>query len=690
MLAAVVVLAGVVGCGRQPDTVPAAATPAPARPQLGDFGFDAAGMDPSLVPGQDFFGYVNGGWVAATEIPPDRASYGAFVEIIETIAGEVRTLVEAAAADSSADGDRRKVGDAYQAFMDEARIEMLGIEPLRPELDAIAAIADRKALARTLGSLVRADVDLLNYTDTYTDRPFGLWFTQHLQRPDEVVPYLAQGGLGMPDRDYYLASGRMTELRKAYLAHLEKLFTLAGLDEPAPRAARVLALETAIARVHATPEQTSDVQAGNNEWRKGDFDRKAPGLDWRAFFEGARLSQQPLFIVWQPSAVAGMSRLAASEPLAAWKDYLTVRAIDRASTYLPQAFADERFAFYGTTLNGTPQQRERWKRALTAVDAELGEAVGRMYVEKYFPPETKARADAMVQDLMLAFGHRVDALQWMSPETKLHAKAKLAGMRVGMGYPSRWRDYFTLEIRRDDALGNAQRASLFEYERNLAKLGKPVDHEEWFLLPHQVNALNLPLENRLIFPAAILRPPFFDGAADDAINYGAMGAVIGHEITHSFDNSGALFDESGRLHNWWTAEDLRRFKQAGEALVAQYSAYKPFADLAVNGRLTLGENIADVAGLATAWDGWQASQKGKPAEVLGGFTPEQRFFLGYAQSYRAKEREPALRNAILTDGHAPDQYRALAVRNLDAWYEAFDVQPGQAQYLAPEQRVKVW
>jgi putative endopeptidase len=689
--AAVVSALLLVGGGCSRSTPPAPATPVAApKPLLGSFGFDATGMDRSVKPGDNFFEFVNGAWVKNTEIPADRSSFSSFTVIQERVERAVRTILESAAADASATGDRRKIGDAYAAFMDEARIESLGLAPLKSELEAIAAIDSRPTLAHLLGQSLRADVDLLNMTDTYTDRLFGLWVTQHLHRPDEVAPYLVQGGLGMPDRDYYLSGGKMVEVRKAYATHVVKLLTQAGIDDPAARAARILALETEIARVHSTREQSGDVQQGDNEWQRADFFRKAPGLEWDAFFEGAQLVAQPLFIVWQPKAVAGISRLVAGKPLDVWKDYLKVRAIDRSSNYLPKAFADERFAFYGTVLSGTPQQRDRWKRGLNVVDAQLGEAVGKLYVEEHFTPQTKARADEMVKNLVAAFARRIDGLDWMAPQTKAAAKAKIASIGVGMGFPSKWLDYTALEIRRDDALGNAERAGLFEYQRNLAKLGKPVNREEWFLLPHEVNALNVPLENRMLFPASILQAPFFDGAADDAVNYGAMGTIIGHEISHSFDNLGALFDAQGRMHNWWTPEDLKRFEKAGTALAKQYDGYKPFPDLGVNGRLTLSENIADVAGLATAWDAYQASQQGKPAQVLDGFTPAQRFFLGFAQSYRAKEREPALRNGLLVDSHAPDEYRALTVRNIDAWYEAFAVQPGEGLYLVSDQRVKVW
>jgi putative endopeptidase len=695
-LAAALVAGLATACYKAPEpaataTRPADATPAaPATPTLGEFGLDTTAMDTSVAPGDDFFAYTNGTWVKKFEIPADRSRYGSFTLLTEKALERSRAIVEGAAADTAASGDTRRIGDAYQAFMDEAAIEAKGLAPIKPQLDAIAGIADAKALSRVIGEQLRADVDLLNATNPVTDRLFGLWVSQHLDDPSRNGAYLVQGGLGLPDRDFYLQGGEMAALRKQYQAHIAKVLGLAGIADADAKAARILALETAIARVHATAVETGDVKAGANFWQRGDFATKAPGLDWDAFFAGAQLQAQPDFIVWQPKAIAGISKLVASQPLDTWKEYLAFRALDRASPLLPKAFAEESFAFYGTTLNGTPQQQERWKRALNAVNSQLGEAVGKVYVERHFDARTKARADEMVANLLAAFGRRIDALDWMSAETKAKAKEKLAGMKVGMGYPSKWRDYSALEIRRDDALGNAQRAGLFEYQRNLAKLGKPVDRDEWYLLPQEVNALNIPLENRLIFPAAILDAPFFDGAADDAVNYGAIGAVIGHEITHSFDSSGALFDAKGKLANWWTDEDLKQFEAAGAALAAQYDAYAPFPDLHVNGKLTLAENIADVAGLATALDAYRMAQKGKPAQTLGGFTPEQRFFLAWAQAWRAKARDQALRNSVMTNGHAPDMYRAATVRNQDAWYEAFGVKPEQKLYLAPEKRVKVW
>ncbi len=681
-------------CDRSEPTpvVPAAAvTPAaPTKPELGTFGFDATGMDRTATPGDDFFQYANGNWVKNTEIPADRSGYNSFTMLNERALARSRAIVEEAAADKAAVGETRKVGDFYAAFSDVTGIEAKGLAPIKGDLDAIAAIPDQAALARAIGQTLRADVDLLNATNYYTDRLFGLWVSQHLDKPTEYAPYLVQGGLGLPDRDFYLEGGRYAELRTQYQAHIAKVLGLAGIADPEARAARIVALETEIARSHATQLDTNDVKKGANYWTRDSFASKAPGMDWAAFFEGAGLQSQAEFIVWQPKAITGISRLVASQPLETWKDYLAFHALDRASSVLPKAFDDEHFAFHGTALSGTPKQQDRWKRAVNAVDSALGEAVGKIYVQRHFTPATKARADEMVKNLLAAFDKRIDRADWMTAQTKARAKAKLASLQVDIGYPQTWRDYSALEVRPDDALGNAQRASLFDYQRNIAKLGTPMSRTEWYMLPHTVNALNVPLENRLQFPAAILEAPFFDANADDAINYGAMGGVIGHEISHSFDSAGALFDETGRLADWWTPADFKRFQEACAALVAQYSAYRPFPDAALSGELTLGENIADVAGIATAYDAYKLSQAGKPALSLEGFTPDQRFFLGWAQAWRSKARDAALRNSLLTGIHSPGRYRAETVRNQDPWYPAFDVKPGQVRYLEPDKRVKVW
>jgi len=537
---------------------------------------------------------------------------------------------------------------------------------------------------------VRADVDPLNATNFFTEHLLGVFVSQGLDDPAHNVPYLLQGGLGMPDRDYYVSkSPKMAELRTAYQAHVQAMFTLAGFADAPARAGRVFALENKIALAHATRVESQDVRTPQT-WKRAELSTKAPGLDWAALLDAAGLGDAPAFIIWHPKAVPGLAKLVASEPLDAWKDWLTFHLINQSGNFLPKAFVEQRFAFYGKALSGTPELRPRWQRGVDYTSAALGEVVGKAYVGKHFPPETKAKVQAMVADIVKAFGARVDALTWMSPATKAKAKRKLSTLRVGVGYPDKWRDYGPLEIVKDDALGNIQRAQLFEYRYHLGKLTQPVDKGEWWMTPQTVNAVNLPLQNALNFPAAIIQPPFFDAEASAAFNYGSMGGVIGHEISHSFDDMGSQFDAEGRIANWWTDEDMAHFKAAGEALAAQFDAYKPFPDLSVNGRQTLSENIADVAGLSAAFDAYRASLAGRPAPAFKGFTGDQQFFIAYGQSWRTKDREASMRAQIATDGHAPDEYRADSVRNHDAWYDAFSVPPTQKLFLAPKERVRIW
>jgi putative endopeptidase len=654
-------------------------------------GVDRAAMDLSIAPGDDFFRYANGGWLKSAQIPPDRSSWGPAEVLSELTAQRTADLIRESAAHSSPGTDTRKIGDYYASFMDEAAIEKLGLAPLAPGLKAIDAISDRGALAAALGRTLRADVDVLNATSLHTENLLGLWVAQDLDDPSRYAPFLLQGGLVMPDRDYYVnPAPKMAEIRKQYRTHIEAMLRLAHLDDPAGAAARIFELERRMAQVHWDRAQSEQVLKGNNHWSASEFSQRAPGLDWKAFFAAAGLGSQQQFVVWQPSAVTGLAALTASVPLATWKEYLRFHLLEANAAFLPKAFVEERFAFHGRVLSGTPRMRPRWKRAVSVTDAALGEAVGKLYVARYFPPAEKARAEAMVHNLVAAFAVRIDHLSWMAPETRAKAKAKLASLKVGVGYPDHWIDYSALEIVRGDAFGNAQRAELFELQRNLAKLGTPVDRGEWAMVPQLVNAVNLPAMNALNFPAAILQPPFFDPRRDPVMDYGAIGAVIGHEISHSFDDQGALFDASGRLKNWWTKEDFAHFEAAGQRLAQQFDAYHPFPDIHVNGKQTLSENIADVAGLSVAYDGWRLTLKGKPAPKIDGFSGEQLFFISFGQSWRDTTREAELRRRIITDGHAPDEYRADTVRNLDAWYAAFGVKPGQKLYLAPDERVRVW
>ena len=493
-----------------------------------------------------------------------------------------------------------------------------------------------------------------------------------------------QGGLDMPERTYYVdASPQMAELRTKCQAHMVKVLELAHVADAASKGARVFELERRIAEAHVSREDSSDVKKSNNHWAREALDTSAPGLDWTEFLEAAGLGAEREFVVWHPAGVAGISALVASQPLAVWKDYLTFHALEHHAAVMPAAFGEESFAFHGTALQGTPKRRDRWKRAVDATGGALGEAVGQMYVRKYFPPADKARIEAMVQNLIVAFGQRIERLDWMAAATKAKAKAKLATLKVHVGYPDRFRDYGALEVVRGDAYGNEQRAELFEYRRNLAKLGQPIDRGEWVMTPQTVNAVNLPVMNAMNFPAAILQPPYFDPSRPLAMDYGAIGAVIGHEISHSFDDQGALFDASGRLENWWTEADLAHFQAAAERLVKQYDAYQALPDLHVKGKQTLSENVADVAGLAAAYDGYRMSLGGKPAPAVQGLSGDEQFFISFAQSWRTKMREGLLRQVVLGDGHAPDEFRADVVRNLDPWYCRFRRQAGSEAVSGP-------
>jgi predicted metalloendopeptidase len=653
-------------------------------------GIDIAGIDRAVVPGDNFFRFANGAWLAATEIPPDRASWGTGSQVAELTQKRTADLIREAATNGAAGSDARRVGDYYNAFMDEDHIEKLGLAPLEPAFKRIDAIKDRRDLARELGTELRADVDVLNATNFYTPNLFGLWVAQDLDDPSRYSGFLLQGGLTMPDRDYYLnPSEKLADVRTHYRAHIVAMLTLAHLPDPQGAATRIFELEHRMAEAHVPREESEDVLKGNNHWAAADFPKRAPGLDWAAYFDAAGLKQSQ-YVAWQPSAITGLAALVASEPLDTWKEYLRFHALERAAPYLPRAYVSEAFEFHGHVLNGVPELRARWKRGVDDTSNALGEAVGKLYVERYFPPSDKARAQQMVQNLIRAFGVRIDHLQWMSPATRQKAKAKLATLKVGVGYPDHWRDYSGLEVRSDDALGNAERAELFEYHFNLAKFGKPVDRGEWAMTPQLVNAVNLPAMNAINFPAAILQPPYFDAHRDVVYDYGSIGAVIGHEISHSFDDQGAMFDASGRLQNWWTPQDLAHFQAEGKRLAAQFDQYQPFPDVHVNGKLTLSENIADVAGLSVSHDAWHLTLNGGAGHSADGFNAEQLFFLSFAQSWREKLREPLLRRVLITDGHSPPEYRADTVRNLDAWYAAFNVQPGQRLFLAPADRVPIW
>ena len=662
---------------------------APAAALAQNHGVNVAAMDRSVDPGDDFFMYANGTWYNTTEIPPDRSSLGIFQGIASEVAKRNESLITAAATANTPEA--KMVADYYAAFMDEPTIESRGLDPIKAELAEIAAIKNGPQLSRILGSQLRADVDALNATNFYTDRLFGLWVSADFNNPKKNVPYILQGGLGLPDRDFYLGTDDSNvAIQGKYRTHIANMLKLANIADAEAKAARIYDLEKKIAEVHGTREDSSDVTKANNPWKTNDFAKQAPGLDWNAYFKAAGIANQPMIMVWHPGAIKGISALVASQPVDVWKDYLTFRSIARAAPLLPKAFADESFNFNRKELSGARQQSERKLRAINATSAALGDIVGKMYTEKYFPPKAKAAIQDLVENIRKAFRARVDQIDWMTPETRAKAKAKVDTLYVGVGYPDNWRSYTGLKIAPNDALGNLQRVGEFNYRWALSKLNKPVDPAEWWMTPQTVNALNIPLQNALNFPAAILLPPFFDPEAPPVVNYGSIGSVIGHEISHSFDATGALFDAQGRLANWWTPTDLAHFQDSAKRLAAQYDTYEALPGLNIRGKQVLDENIADLAGLAAAYDGYRAAYGGKEAPTANGLTGDQQFFVAYGQAHGAKMRPELLRQIVMTDGHAPDRWRAYTVRNIDAWYSVFNVQPGKKLYLAPADRVKVW
>jgi putative endopeptidase len=655
-------------------------------------GIDLAGIDKSVKPGDDFNAYANGSWLKAAQIPADRSSVGTSYEINNVAEKRLATLLDDIAKSNPKPGtDDRRITDFRTAYLDQATIDRTTPRELKADVDRFMAIGDKRALSAAIGGTIRADVDPLNATDLQTENLFGVFVTQSLSQPNKVVPYMLQGGIGLPDRDYYLSPDpEIAKIRDAYKPFIAKMMGMAGIPDAEARAKRVYDLEAKIAAAHATIVETEDAATANNPWKPADFAAKAPGIDWPAFFQAAQLGGQDEIIVWHPQATRKLAALVQSEPLETWKDWLAFHQIIQSSSVLPTAMNAASFQFFGTALSGTPQQRPRSEQVYKQLERALGDAVGKLYVARYFPESSKRDIEGMVTNIKAAFDRRIAGLDWMAPATKQEARAKVKTMQVGIGYPDHWRDYSSLEIRPDDAYGNLNRAIAAEYRHQLAKIGKAPDRGEWWMVPQLVNAVNLPLQNALNFPAAILEKPDYDPAADAAANYGAIGATIGHEISHSFDNLGSTFDSTGKLRNWWTPEDLKRFNAAGQALVAQYDAYEALPGLHLKGRQELAENIADVAGLSASYDAYHASLNGKPAPVIDGLTGDQRFFLAFAQSWRTKMRDALLRARIASDGHAPAPWRVETVRNLDGWYPAFNVKPGERLYLAPDKRVKIW
>lgn len=650
------------------------APPAP-KPTIGDYGFDTTGMDRAIPPGDNFYDYANGTWAKATPIPADKSNYGMFTLLDDLSKQRTQDILNEAKGDPNS-----KIGNAYVAYLDAATVEAKGLAPIKPWLDSIKAVKTRADYVALLAQAARNGVS----------RPFTGFVGQDDKAPDNYIYTIGQGGLGMPDRDYYLlTTEKMASTRKAYVAHLAKMFALAGEPDGEKRAAAILAFETEIAKVHWTRIDSRDAEKTYNKMTVAQLAKLARGFDFPAALKALGATGDTVLVA-QPTAIKGEAALIARTPLAVLKDQLLVRSLDQFSDYLPDAFANENFAFFGTTLNGTPEREERWKRAVTFVKDSLGEEVGKVYVSKYFPPETKAAADQLVKNVLAAMGRRIDALPWMSDEAKARAHKKLAAFTPKIGYPDKWRDYSGLVIARDDLFGNALRSNQFDYDYQMGKLGKPIYRWEWFMTPMEINAYANFGMTEIVFPAAILQPPFFDPHADPAINYGGIGAVIGHEISHHFDDQGAKYDETGRLSQWWTDQDVKKFTALTDRLVKQYDAYEPLPGEHVKGALTLGENIADLAGLTVAYDAYKAALGGKDAPVIDGTTGDQRFYLGWAQVWRRNYREANLRQRLLTDPHSPSEERVAIVRNLDPWYGAFAI-PGTAKLaLPPEDRVRIW
>jgi putative endopeptidase len=656
--------------------------PRPANaPVLGSFGVDTAGMDTSVKPGDNFFAYANGTWEKTTPIPDDRASWGMFNTLTELSQTRTRTIVEDAAAKADATGNRKKIGDYYASLVDEAAVEKAGLAPLKPELDAIAAIATRADLSKAVARANREG----------GPAPFRMGIAQDAKDPTRMTVNLVQAGIGMPNRDYYLADNFASQ-KAAYEAHVARLLTLSGVAEAQAKAdaARIVALETQIATVHWTNVENRQAEKRYNPVAVADLPAKFPGIDWTTFRTVTGVEGEQTFIVNQPSALAGIAKLVETAPIEDWKAWMRYQTLRSSSPVLPKAFRDETFAFYGKTLSGTPQQEERWKQSVNLTTAALGEAIGEDYVSRYFPPEAKAQMDELVKNIIAAMDVRLQNLAWMDPKTREAARYKLSRFTPKIGYPDKWTDYSALEVVRGEPLGNMRRSYTFDYNRNLAKLGKPIDRSEWFMTPMMVNAYANPTWNEIVFPAAILQPPFFDPKADPAVNYGGIGAVIGHEITHHFDDQGRKYDPDGKLSDWWTPADVERFTKLSDVLVKQVETYEPLPGKRINGKLSLGENIADIAGINIAWDAYQMSLKGKPAPVLDGTTGAQRFYLGFGQIWRTKYRDAAMERQLTVGPHSPGNFRPLTVRNHAPWYEAFSVKPGDKLYLTEEERVGIW
>ena len=669
-------------CHKQADDT-APARSASSAPAAGS-GVDKALFDTAVRPQDDLYHAIDGTWLKNTPIPADKSNYGAFTKLADDAEAQLRAIIEelAAKADKKPGSVDQKIGDTYAAFMDEAKAEQLGITPIAPELARIAAIKDKKELPVLMAELVRKGVSV----------PLVPYVHQDPKDSTRYAGDFYQAGLGLPDRDFYLiADDKFKGIRASYLAHVQKMFELAKIDGAALKANSVLELETALAKAQWDKVENRDPVKTYNAYEPAKLADLSRQIDWPKYLDATGYGSLKQVLVSQPTYVTDLGELLAGSSLDTWKTYFTWRVINAHAELLSAAFVDEDFAFNGKILNGQQEQRPRWKRGVEGIENALGEAAGQIYVQRHFPAENKARIEQLVQNLIAAYAVAIDGLEWMSADTKKAAQEKLSKFTYKIGYPDVWRDYSALEVKAGDSVGNAQRAAVFGYERELGKLGKPIDRKEWHMTPQTVNAYYNPEMNEIVFPAAILQPPFFQADAEDAVNYGGIGAVIGHEISHGFDDQGSQYDGDGNLRMWWTAEDRKKFEALGSALAAQYDAYEPVKGYHINGKFTLGENIADLGGLTIAHSAYLKSLAGKPAPVIDGFTGDQRFFIGWAQVWRRKYRDENLLNRLSTDPHSPSEYRCNGVViNVPSFYPAFDLKPEDQLFRAPEQRIKIW
>ncbi|RMH47680.1 MAG: M13 family peptidase [Gammaproteobacteria bacterium] len=657
--------------------------PSDATPQLSS-GIELQYIDKSVRPQDDFYLYVNGGWLKTHEIPADKTAIGSFYSLRDKADEDVKAIIEelAARSDLKAGSDEQKIADMYRAFMNVDQLNELGLKPLAKEFGEIDKLSSYSDFEQYLAVLRTRGVS----------NPLLFYVSVDAKNAKQYAAHIWQGGLGLPDRDYYLSDKpRYQKLRKAYLAHLTAMFKLAGFSSPEKTAKDVFDFEKKLAELHWTRVESRDSEKRYNKFSREALKKFAPEFDWDGYFAALGVPDLDQVIINQPSFVRGFAELTIKTPLPVLKNYLRWLVLNDAASYLSQDFDKQNFEFYGKVLSGQQQQKPRWKRGVSLVNGTLGELVGKRYVARHFKPEAKARMTQLVENLRKAYAESIDQLDWMSEATKKQAKAKLAAFRPKIGYPDRWHDYSELQIRADDLIGNLRRVALDAHKKSIDKLDEPVRDWEWGMTPQTVNAYYSPTRNEIVFPAAILQPPFFNMEADDAVNYGGIGAVIGHEMGHGFDDQGSRYDGEGNLRNWWTKRDLEEFKKRTQQLVEQYNQYKPFPDVHVNGQLTLGENIGDLAGVTIAYKAYKMSLNGKPAPVIDGLTGDQRFFMGFAQIWRIKMREKALRNRIATDPHSPAHYRTIGpLSNVPEFYEAFDVKPGDKMYLPPEKRVKIW